>query len=280
MITKPLLTTLEEISEEERKVEINPDNYYEKNLIYFSCSQYKGFKECEAREMAKVRREYKQPPSRALLLGNYFHTAFESEEAFEAFKEQNKNELFKKNGVDKLADVIQIDLMIESISQDEYALQFLEGDKEPIFTGNIYGVDFKMKADNVNHFEEFFSDLKSSRGIYDKYWDNEKRQYVSFLEKFDYTLQMAIYQEILLQNTGVKYKPFIIASTKEAVPDKAIFHFEQWRLDDAILEMKDRLARYDLIKQELIEPERCEKCDYCKATKKLSETIEAGDLFI
>lgn len=271
--------TLEQLAEVEAAEPINQENYYTKNLIYFSCSQYKGFKECEAKEMAKIKRVYNQPPTRPMILGNYFHTAFESESAFDAFQTENETSLFKKNG-EKLADVVQIDKMIESISADEYALQFLVGDKEPIYTGNLFGTPFKIKVDNVNHFEEFFSDLKSSKGIYEKYWDNDKRMYVSFLEKFDYVLQMAIYQEILLQNTGIKYKPFIIASTKEAVPDKAIFHFEQWRLDDAIEEMQDKLFRYDLIKQELVEAVRCERCDYCKETKKLTHTIEVGEITV
>lgn len=263
----------------ESETSINQDNYYEKTVNFFSYSQFKGFKECEARELAKVRREYTQPPTAAMILGSYFHAAFESPEVFEKFQEKNSEHLFKKNG-EKNATTLQIDKMIEVITEDEYALSFLQGDKEQVYTGELYGLPFKIRVDNVNHFEEFFSDLKSAKGIYDKYWDSENRKYVSFIEKFEYVLQAAIYQEILYQNTGVRYKPFIVAATKEAVPDKAVFHMEQWRLDDAITEMQERLFRYDLIKQELIEPTRCEKCEYCRETKKLTQTVEIGEIIV
>lgn len=278
MSTDPF-EVLDQLQVEEAKEGITQDNYYEKRVKYFSYSQIKGFRDCEAKELAKVKREYKEEPTRPMILGSYFHSAFESESEFERFQEKNGEELFKRNG-EKFADVIQIDKMIETIKADEYAIRFLKGEKEQVFTGEIYGLPFKIRVDNVNHFEEFFSDLKSSKGLYEKYWDADTRKYVSFLEKFDYILQMAIYQEILLQNVGIKYKPFIIASTKEVVPDKAVFHFEQWRLDDAIMGMKDEVLRYDLIKQELVEPNRCERCDYCKETKKLYKTIEVGEITV
>ena len=66
--------------------------------------------------------------------------------------------------------------------------------------------------------------------------------------------------------------PFYIAAvTKERVPDIKVIQIPQHILDTAYKLVEAKIDRFDLIKSGEVEPIRCEKCDYCKATKKLKE---------
>ena len=54
-------------------------NYHEltANKEYFSVSQYKDFMKCEAMAMAKISGIYKEPLTRALLVGSFVDAYFE-----------------------------------------------------------------------------------------------------------------------------------------------------------------------------------------------------------
>ena len=62
-----------------------------------------------------------------------------------------------------------------------------------------------------------------------------------------------------------------MAVTKEKIPDIKVIQIPQHILDAAFQLVGAKIDRFDLIKQGLVEPIRCERCDYCKATKKLTE---------
>src|SRR5699024_5064416 len=80
----------------------NDEVYYgnEANWLYWSVSWYKKFVECEARALAELKEDW-QPKSNPipLLVGNYVHSYFESEEAHKQFKAKNKNALYKEGTV-------------------------------------------------------------------------------------------------------------------------------------------------------------------------------------
>ena len=58
---------------------LNEQNYYslESNQAYWSVSQYKDFMRCESMAMAKIRGEYEQPMTRAMLVGSFVDRYFE-----------------------------------------------------------------------------------------------------------------------------------------------------------------------------------------------------------
>ena len=66
--------------------------------------------------------------------------------------------------------------------------------------------------------------------------------------------------------------------TKETEPDLAIIEVGQEYLDFQLERFRREIMHYDAIKQGLAEPERCEKCDFCKATKVLKKPITMEDL--
>lgn len=60
-------------------MKLNEDTYYgkEANKAFFSVSQYKDFCKCEAMAMARVRGEYEQPTTKAMLIGTLVDRWFE-----------------------------------------------------------------------------------------------------------------------------------------------------------------------------------------------------------
>ena len=76
-------------------------------------------------------------------------------------------------------------------------------------------------------------------------------------------------QELRRQTDGVR-KPFYLACvTKEPVPDIAVIQISDEIMAECLKEIEYAAGRYQAIKMGLLEPTRCEKCDWCKATKVL-----------
>ena len=67
---------------------------------------------------------------------------------------------------------------------------------------------------------------------------------------------------------------YIVAVTKEKVPDVAVIHLPQHILDTALKVVEAKIDKFDLMKRGEIPAERCEVCDYCKNTKRLVEPEE------
>ena len=255
--------------------QLTNDNYYsnEANLHYISVSQFKSAMECEARMVAELKGEFTRPPSTALMVGSYLHAAIEGEQAFKEFFEKERSNIFNTRG-NKYAPFIQADAMIETVKNDAFCQFALEGEKEVIFTGELFGAQWKIKVDNINHQRRFFSDLKSTQELGKRYWSDKYSTWVSFVQAYDYVLQVYVYREIIYQNTGHYYDPYIVAVTKESPPDKAVLHFDHSRFDFERDYVEMMLPSILEAKQGNKTPQRCEKCEYCRATKKINGTFE------
>lgn len=143
-------------------------------------------------------------------------------------------------------------------------------------TGKISGVLFKIKIDSL--LEDKIVDQKIIKD-FDLIWDEDKHRKVDFIEKYGYDIQGAIYQEIVRQNTG-KTLPFIIAATtKEEEPDKALIQIDQEYLDQALELVKEIAPRIDALKNGLVEPTKCGKCNTCRAEKKLDRVLSYKEMF-
>src|SRR5690625_493370 len=261
------------------KLPLTSNNYYslKADNQYMSVSQLKNWIECEAATKAYLKGEITKEPTGAMLVGSYTHAAFEGDKVFNQFIEENNGVIFKKNG-GKYADYEQADLMIESLKNDPFASFAMSGEKEQIVTANLLGIDWKCKIDNVNHQHQFFSDLKTTQDLYKRYWSEKYDGWVSFIERWDYVLQMAIYRKLIEQNTGQLYTPYIVAVTKEKTPNKAVVHFEESRFDFEYEWAEMKLERVMEVKYGNADPVACGKCDYCRSVKELNGTIEVGAL--
>ena len=126
-----------------------------------SFSQLSRFVECPAAAMANLRGEWEYSESNALLVGSYFHSAFESDAAFQKLIAENSEKIFQKRNGKKYADFIKADSMIERIRKDKTAMFFMSGRHEVKIDGEIDGVHFVAKIDCLNEKHHFFADLKS-----------------------------------------------------------------------------------------------------------------------
>lgn len=258
---------------------LNNDNYFSEkaNKIYCGSSQYKdfigskGIKGCEARAVAKLKGIWVEESSTAMLVGSYVDSWFEG--TIEHFRE-NHPQLFKKNG-ELLATYKQAEDIIEFLKKDKLFMQFMSGDKQTIMTGNIEGLEYKIKIDSYLK-DKAIVDLKVMRDFREKKWTLEGK--VNFIEYWGYDIQAAIYQEIVRQNTGRQLPFFIAAVSKEAIPDKEIIWIPDELLAERLEEIKENSKLISDLKNGLRQPLRCESCDYCKSIKELTEPISIEEL--
>ena len=255
------------------------ENYFspEMNMAYMSASQFKDFLECEKHALAKIKGEYVEEKSKALLVGSYVDAYFSNE--MDKFKEENP-QIFKKDGT-LLKDFEKANEIIAAIEQDEMMMKYLSGKHQVVMTGDIGGVEFKIKVDSL--LPNAIVDQKIMSSITELVWryneETKRNEQVDFVQAYGYDIQGAIYQEIVRQNIGHRL-PFILApTTKEECPDKALIQIEQEYLDKALKLVEELAPRYALIKQGLIEPNGCGKCPTCRKEKKCTEVLSYKALF-
>lgn len=264
-----------------KQASLNSDNYYDNStdLIYQSPTYFKKFLNCEAETMAEIKGEYKPDFKDALLVGNYLHSYFESKEAHQKFIDDNREEMYSKRKPYGLLGKYRIaDSMIETLSNDEMFRKLYQGGKEVIVTGQIDNVDWKGKIDCLNLDRKYFIDLKTTRDIHKKYWNVEDHEWNSFVASWNYQLQMYVYQELIHQTFGVWCEPYIVAVSKQDVPDKAIISIPNERLTEAELLIEQEQPHIEDVRNGRVEPKRCERCEYCRLTKKLGEIVSMDDL--
>lgn len=260
-------------------MEITKDNYFslEADREYFSVSQFKAFRECEAKTMAKLNGEWSDGDNDAFILGSYVHLWSEGGNLGEYRAEHPQ--MFKKDG-SLLKKYEVADKMIETLANDPLIEKVREGQKEVIFTGELYGAKWKIMIDIYNPVNKYFADLKTTRSIQMKYWNEDLRVKQNFIEFYDYLLQMAVYAEIERQNRGGEdyLQPHIIAVSKEEIPDKAVILVGTEFIEQKLLEVETLLPHFIKVKNGKEAPTRCEHCDYCRSTKKIKSIIHYKDL--
>lgn len=239
------------------------DNYYsrEANLEYLSVSQYKDFQKCEAMARAKIRGEWEQPKSTALLVGSYVDAWFEG--TLDEFKAEHP-ELFKRDGSLK-ADFSKAEEIIQRVQQDELFMEYMSGEKQTIFTAELFDAKWKIKIDSL--LPDKIVDLKVMRSM-------ERIMGKSFVEHWGYDLQMAVYAEVYRYATGKVMDTYLAVVTKQEPSDLEIIHVPDWRREELLEDVAKRVPRILELKSGRAEPERCGVCEYCRATKKLKEPIE------
>jgi hypothetical protein len=67
---------------------------------------------------------------------------------------------------------------------------------------------------------------------------------------------------------------FIAAATKQNAPDIGLFSIPQSRLDEKLDEVMHLAPEFSEVKLGLREADRCERCDFCKATKVLTGPVD------
>lgn len=267
------------------------ENYYQ-DKTYLSNSRFKAYMDCEARALALDRGEWQDTRDpKALLIGNYVHSYFESKEAHADFVKANKSAIISSTGKTKgqtKSDFQIANKMIETLDKDPlfnnlyHGLKGHDVQKEMIVAGEIRGVKVKGKLDTVNHTKGYFIDLKTMKKLGGSEWVGELRMQApgvaANIINYKYHVQLGLYQELLRQVTGKVYKPLVIAVSKEVVPDKEIVDIGQDVLDEGLQYFETNVERVAKVISGDVEPKKCGKCDYCKSIKKLDRIVNLNDL--
>lgn len=270
-------------------MELTRENYYtpDADWEYMSCSQYQAWNECEARELAKLQGRWADEEKEAFLVGNYFHTHFESPEAHEQFCNDHFDKIFKTKTVKgkggapdtvvptgKYAPYVQADKMIKVAESDELiqSLLALPGENEMIMHGELFGVPWRIRLDKYVPDGRMIIDYKTVANIGELKWSDELHEKVTFIDAYGYMMRAAVYSEIEKQNAQSDKDPnfIIIAISKQDYPDKEVLMLNhRQRYDYELGKIKERLPMIQAIKEGRVKPKRCGYCDYCRATKKL-----------
>ena len=263
-------------------MELTRENYYDREAdwAFMSCSQYQGFLECEAKQMAKLQGRYIEEPTEALIVGNYVHSYMESEEAHQEFVDEHFNDIFKtktnkKTGqviiTGKYAAYVTADAIIDCVNRDTTFTKFrdMPGHVEEIMTGEIFGVPWRIRMDKRIENPRIILDWKTSANIRELKYNPETRERETFIEAYGYMMRAAVYSEIEKQNTGHDTDPiFLIAAiTKQDPPDKGMFslnHRDKYLYE--LQKIKEHLPRIMRVKEGAELPRRCGHCEYCRKT--------------
>lgn len=255
-------------------MELNRKNYFsrEAELAYMGSSSFKAWDilhtgGCEARELAKFNDQWQDKENDAFLLGGYIHSWNEGD--LQNFILEHP-EMFKKNG-EIYAKFALGDVMINTLKNDPLVEKFREGaEKERIFTGIIAGVPFKIQIDILNIEKGYFADIKTTRNLSESYYNSHTKQRETFIDKYDYYTQIAIYAEILRQNLQMDtyLEPYLIVVDKQDIPDHEIIDMGNGFIEEKIEEIKMRIPRIMAVRNGMEEPVACGKCDYCRSNKK------------
>ncbi len=234
-------------------MKLSDDTYYgkEANEAYFSVSQYKDFCKCEAMALAKVRGEFEQSTTKAMLIGTLVDRWFEG--TLDKLRVESPNIFFCRNGVLR-SEFRKADQIIKRVQQDERFMQYMSGKKQKILTFEMFGAPWKMKMDS---FVEgiCITDLKVVQNFKN-------------LAFWRYDLQGAAYTEGVRIALGQDLPFYLAAATKEAVTNFDIFQIDRPTLDLALREIEENMPRFIAVKAGIEEPHYCGVCDYCKSVKK------------
>ena len=271
-------------------------NYYgaKASQEFMSVSQFKNFQKCEAMALAELKGECERPKSKALLLGSFVDEMLTGTKKSQIkFIVENRSEIFQKSSKlskctdeelnellnDYLLDIFNIDNKpfaeivqalnaVEKVKNQPLMMKYLKGKKQQIMTGEINGVPFKIKMDSYKP-GEYIADLKYLKDF------RSPNLFENAIKYWQYDLQLAVYREIVRQNTGEILPVYLVIVTKEDVPRVAVVEVKEWNLEEPLEVVKALAPHYQAIKNGEIEPERCGVCDYCADTTILTEPIDS-----
>lgn len=273
-------------------MEVTQENYYspEINQEYMSFHTWlslhgsDGLVACEAKAMAELNGEYEEDrDNTAFMVGSYVDAVIAgSEEELEQFKKEHP-EIFVSVGKNKgelKATYKMAEKMIERCKRDELFMAYMSGEKQRIFTAEMFGCKWKCKLDSYMP-GKWIADLKTTRSIH-KQFPVPDIGYVDFISFYGYVYQLAIYQEIVRLCTGEKLPCFIPMVSKSNHPEIKIAHIDDIALFDALTEVKRSCENTSLLDvwRGNVEPLRCESpsCNYCVDTEILTEVVNYRDL--
>lgn len=240
---------------------LNDKNYFseEADKHYMSVSLLKNILKCEASFKIKEFRE-------CFLEGHFLEEALYKNGNVNKFIGDNP-EICNQSGTLKAKYRTYLETA-EFVKKDKQFVNSLQGENEKIFTGELFGVPWKIKVDCINLKKGFITDLKFIKD-FRKVWSDKENKYVNFVELYRYDIQAAVYQEIVRQNTGKVLNFYIAAVTKEKIPKKSLLYFNKLDLKDALEYVESVFDRVKQVWKGEVAPNACGTCENCLKSHKI-----------
>lgn len=261
-------------------MQLTAENYYSRmaDFAFMSVSQYKSFAGsygrtgCEAAAIARIKGEYSEEPSLAMMVGSYVDAYFEG--TLDAFKAEHPD-LFTQKG-ELRSSYKKAEEMIARASRDKLFMRYMSGEKQVIMTGELFGAKWKIKMDSYLPGKAIV-DLKCM-GSLTKMNYTQDAGYLDFIRYWGYDIQGAIYQEIVRQNTGQKLPFFIAGISKEDAIDIEVIGVNDIYLNEALRMVERDMPHVLAVKGGREEAHRCGMCKYCRDTKVLMRPISVSEI--
>lgn len=257
---------------------ISEENYYtpEMDRLYCSASQYKDFEGCplipgcEERALKTISGEYKKETSKAMLMGSILDALWENDDP--DYILSRFPDCVSSKGATKgqlKAEYQQIMNIYQRTLKEEKFCAYMSGDKQTIMTGVIEDLPFKIKIDSYLEGKAIV-DLKTTQSLDRnfRYFIPDSGERLPFYMAFGYDIQLAIYREIVRQNTGDTLRCYLAAVDKKPHPICDIIELTPKILDEALEGIKRNCADIIALKNGEVQPIRCNhsECDYCRDT--------------
>jgi len=257
---------------------LTDDNYYsaEMNKEYCSASQAKDIlgcpikPGCEERALKTINGEYVPETTKALLEGSILDALWENDDPeyiLERFPDcvssrgATKGQL--KSEYQKVINMYQ-----RTLKEEKFCL-YMSGEKQVIFSGEIEGLPFKIKIDSYIDGKAIV-DLKTTQTLDRnfRYFIPDSGERLPFYLAYGYDIQLAIYREIVRQNTGNTLNCYLACVDKKPHPICDVIELPSKLLDEALERIKGNCETIIMLKNGEVEPTRCEssECDYCRDT--------------
>ena len=252
-------------------MELTRENYYtpEASQEYFSVSQFKHFMECPAAAMAYIDGSFRDEPTQALLEGSYVDAALTGD--LSEFQRKYPETRNVRTGELK-APFRKAEKAVERAKRDPVFMNYLDGAKQIIVTGELFGQKWKGMIDVLH--DDMIVDLKYMRNIEPVYKDGQK---VTFIQGYGYDIQAYVYKELVKQNFDKNLPFYFAVITKEEPADIHLI-----AMDDRFLSpVKGLLEHYTPIFAAYKvggDPPRCGHCKYCRETHMISNPMSYVEL--
>lgn len=265
-----------------KTITLSDENYYsnEADWQYMSVSQYKSFLKCEAATLAKLKGDW-VPSSDpiALLVGNYVHSYFEDLKVHEEFKQENKDRMFSsRKPYGLLKDFKIAEQMIDRLIVEDAFLNLYQGEKEVIVTGELFGIEWKSKIDCLNLEDDYFVDIKTTKDIHERKWNESYLERATFIENYGYVLQMAVYSQLLEQKYGKEFVPIIAAVSKQTPSEAKLITLDEDKMAFELYQLKESIDHISRVKSGEEQPKECGTCEYCRSAQRITGFINMNDL--
>lgn len=280
--------------------DINKENYYDVKDV-LSASTIKAFESCEAAALAAYMGEYARPASTALLVGSYIDSALDSDEELDKFRASHPEIINSRTGALK-ADFSRAEEVVQRCKSDPLfkalTIDVPAAGHQYIVLGHI-GVtasgdtipckgklDFLLSADYLRKLSDMFPgwadyfktcaemgglivDLKSAADT-DEKWSDDAGCRIPWVQAWHYDRQLSVYRELYRQQTGLTLPVMVLVCTKEPAPSLLPLTIDSGTLDEGLAEAVAMAPRvWHLMTAQEPAPNRCEKCAWCRMTRRL-----------